>query len=163
MTVNNSPEITVAAVAERSGRFLTIEERVRGKLVLNQPAGHLENNETLSEAVARECFEESGWRFEPDALCGIYTWQHPYKDVTVVRFAFCGTAHSFDAGASLDEGIVRALWLSPDELGKQSDRLRSPMVMQAVHDFKAGRRFPLDMLTSVFNSGVPNVPVEISG
>lgn len=160
--MHNTPEITVAAIAEENGRFLTIEEHVRGELVLNQPAGHLENHESLTEAVARECFEESGWQFEPSHLCGIYTWRHPRKDVTVVRFAFCGRAHSYDADATLDDGIVRAFWLTPDELFEQSSRLRSPMVAQALHDFAAGRSYPLDMFTSVVNQSVADLARKVS-
>ncbi len=160
--MQNTPEITVAAIAEQNGRFLTIEERVRGELVLNQPAGHLENHETLAEAVARECLEESGWHFEPSHLCGIYTWRHPRKDVTVIRFAFCGRAHSFDANATLDDGIVRALWLTPDEIFAQTDRLRSPMVTQALHDFAAGHHYPLDMFTSVVNPALDELELKAS-
>jgi len=114
--MQKNPEITVAAIAEQNGRFLTIEERVRGKLVLNQPAGHLEDHETLAEAASRECFEESGWQFEPIGLCGIYTWHHPLKQVTIMRIAFCGRAHSHDPHAKLDKGIERSLWMSPEEL-----------------------------------------------
>lgn len=146
---NNKPTITVAAIAEQNGKFLTIEEHVRGQLVLSQPGGHLENHETLAEAAARECFEESGWQFEPMHLCGIYTWQHPRKHSTILRFAFCGIAHSFDPDAALDEGIVRSFWMTPDELTEQEDRLRNPMVMQAIRDFSLGRHYPLDLLTSL--------------
>lgn len=152
---NNTPEITVAAIAEQNGKFLTIEEHVRGKLVLNQPAGHLENNETLAEAAARECFEESGWHFDPSHLCGIYTWRHPRKDVTIVRFAFCGKAHSFDPDATLDDGIERSLWMTPDELFEREDRLRNPMVGQAIRDFAEGRQYPLELLTSIQHAESP--------
>ncbi len=160
--MTNTPEITVAAIAEQNGRFLTIEERVRGKLVLNQPAGHLENHETLAEAASRECFEESGWQFEPTHLCGIYTWRHPTKDVTVVRFAFCGRAHSYDPHAKLDDGIERSLWMSPDELLECPERLRSPMVAQALHDFALGRSYPLDLFTSVDNQLVTDIARKAS-
>ena len=160
--MQNTPEITVAAIAEQNGRFLTIEERVRGKLVLNQPAGHLENHETLAEAASRECFEESGWHFEPSHLCGIYTWRHPAKDVTIVRFAFCGRAHSFDPEAKLDDGIERSLWMTPDELFERADRLRSPMVAQAIHDFAKGLTYPLDMFTSVENQLITDLAQKAS-
>lgn len=141
-----TPKITVAAVAEHDGRFLMIEESIRDELVLNQPAGHLENGETLLEAVARECFEESGWLFEPTHICGIYSWQHPIKHITVVRFAFGGKAHSHNPNAVLDDGIERALWMTPQEVNAEPTRLRSPMVMQAIKDTLAGVRYPLELL-----------------
>ncbi|MFK8028976.1 MAG: NUDIX hydrolase [Gammaproteobacteria bacterium] len=158
--MTRAPEITVAAIAEQNGKFLTIEEHVRGKLVLNQPAGHMENHETLAEAVARECFEESGWHFEPTHLCGIYTWTHPTKNVTIVRFAFCGRAHSYDPEAILDDGIERSMWMTPRELFERPGRLRNPMVGQAIHDFKAGRHYPLEMITSMDSEPISELSLK---
>ena len=155
--MQNTPEITVAAIAEQNGRFLIIEEHVRGKLVLNQPGGHLENHETLAEAASRECLEESGWQFEPSHLCGIYTSHHPTRDVTVVRFAFCGRAHSFDPEATLDDGIERSFWMTPAELFARADRLRSPMVAQAINDYALGLRYPLEMFTPVENQVITDL------
>ncbi len=143
------PEITVAALAEKDGQFLLIEERVNGALVLNQPAGHLENNETLLEAVARECKEESGWTFEPTHLCSIYTWQHPRRHVSVIRFAFCGIVTDHDTDSPLDDGILRSLWMSPKQMRDNRHRLRSPMVEQGVDDYLAGRRFPLEIVSEI--------------
>ncbi|NNF17754.1 MAG: NUDIX hydrolase [Gammaproteobacteria bacterium] len=144
-----APELTVAALAEHQGKFLMIEERVNGVLVINQPAGHLENCETLVDAVARECFEESGWQFEATDLCSIFSWVHPRRNVTVVRFVFCGTALNHDPAARLDDGVLRALWMTPNEIFAQRARLRSPMVEQAVRDYLDGKRFPLDLVTHI--------------
>ncbi|MEM7084241.1 MAG: NUDIX hydrolase [Pseudomonadota bacterium] len=149
MSKPTAPKVTVSAVAERNGSYLTIEESIRGRRVLNQPAGHLENHESLTEAVARECFEESGWQFEPEYVLGIYCWEHPTKHFTILRIAFGGRAHSYEPGAILDEGIVRALWMTPEEILAQTSRLRTPLVAQALVDHAAGHRYPLDLFSSV--------------
>jgi 8-oxo-dGTP pyrophosphatase MutT (NUDIX family) len=142
--VSWNPEVTVAAVVERDGRYLLVEELVAGQLVLNQPAGHLENGETLIEAAIRETREETAWRFRPQALVGAYLWTKPDTDRTFLRFAFCGTVDQHNAAQPLDRGIQRALWLSRDQLLAQSARLRSPMVMRCLDDYLKGRRLPLD-------------------
>ena len=107
-----NPEVTVAAVVEREGRFLMVEELISGRLVLNQPAGHLEDRESLIEAAIRETREETAWRFHPEALVGIYLWRNPDNERTFLRFAFCGTVDQHDSAQPLDTGIQRALWLS---------------------------------------------------
>ena len=99
------PDVTVAAVVEREGQFLLIEERVSGRIVINQPAGHLENGETLIAAVARETLEETGWTFEPEAIVGVYLWRPPQTQRTFLRIAFCGPAIAHDATRALDHGI----------------------------------------------------------
>ena len=139
--------LTVATVVQRDGRFLFVEEQVGGQLVLNQPAGHWENGETAREAARREALEETGWDVEPVALLGVYEYAPPDLGYGFLRFAFVGEARGHDAGRKLDEGIVRALWLSPDELRAESARHRSPMVMRCVEDCLAGKRFPLTLLT----------------
>ena len=111
-----SPEVTVAAVVERDARYLLVEERIAGRLVLNQPAGHLEDRESLLAAVVREAREESAWHFVPTALVGTYLWRSPDTDRTFLRFAFCGTVEDFRAGQSLDTGIVRSVWLSREQI-----------------------------------------------
>lgn len=149
MNMQRPPEVTVAALAEHHGKFLMIEERVNGALVLNQPGGHLENNETLAEAAARECCEESGWQFRATDLCGIYRWQHPRRHVAVMCFAFRGEAYGHDPLARLDVGVVRALWLTPQEIYQQRARLRSPAVEQGIRDYLDGRSFPMDLISEV--------------
>ena len=140
-------EVTVAAVAQQQNKFLVIEEQSSGKLVLNQPAGHLEPGETLLEAVARETLEEAGREFEPSALLGIYLWRNPINAVTLMRFAFLGTVGPRLVGRPLDDGIVDTHWLTPQALRQQESRLRSPVVMQCVDECLAGVRYPLAALT----------------
>jgi len=144
-----TPHVTVAAVIERGGRFLFIEEEDEGVPVFNQPAGHWEPGETLVEASIREALEESACRFVPRHLVGIYGWKHQAADITYLRFAYCGDIEGFDEGRTLDKGILRALWMSADELRAQGDRLRSPLVTRCVEDYVAGRRYPLDMVEHV--------------
>jgi 8-oxo-dGTP pyrophosphatase MutT (NUDIX family) len=138
--------VTVAAVVERDGRFLLVEEETDEGLRLNQPAGHLEPGESLLAGVARETLEETAWRFAPGWLLGVYRWEHPGTEVTYVRFAFGGSLVDHNPARRLDQGIVRAVWLTPDELRLQSARHRSPLVQRCVEDYQAGRRYPLDLL-----------------
>jgi 8-oxo-dGTP pyrophosphatase MutT (NUDIX family) len=144
-----NPEVTVAAVVMRDGRFLLVEERIQGRLVLNQPAGHLEDRETLIEAAVREAREETAWRFHPEALVGTYLWRNPANGRSFLRFAFCGEVDDHQPQQPLDTGIVRALWLSPAELEAQPARLRSPLVMRCIEDFLQGRRQPLDSVSEL--------------
>lgn len=144
-----NPEVTVAAIVERSGRYLLVEELIAGQLVLNQPAGHLENGETLVEAAIRETREETAWRFRPQALVGVYLWSKPDTGRSFLRFAFCGTVDQHDASQPLDRGIQRALWLTRDQLLAQTARLRSPMVMRGLDDYLKGRRLPLDAVATL--------------
>jgi 8-oxo-dGTP pyrophosphatase MutT (NUDIX family) len=141
------PNVTVAAVIERGGRFLVVEEETADGLCFNQPAGHLEDGESLVAAAAREALEETAYRFEPEFLVGVYQWPVPAGDITYLRFAFGGTVIGEPTGAKLDDGIVRALWLTADELRDCAPRHRSPLVMRCVDDWIAGRRFGLDLIT----------------
>lgn len=138
--------VTVAAVVESNGRFLMVKEHASGKLVLNQPAGHLESGESLVEAVARETLEETAWHFTPESLLGVYQWQQTGRHRTYLRFAFCGSVSGHDPRQPLDDGIVEAIWLSREELERRSMQLRSPMVMQCVDDYLNGKRYSLDVL-----------------
>lgn len=141
------PNATVAAIAEQDGRFLLVEEKINGNLVFNQPAGHLEQGETLIEAVKREVLEETAWEFEPRSLVGVYLYPHPHQDdITYLRFCFFGDCIKEHKGQALDEGIVRAAWLSPEEIEKEYDRLRSPMVRRCIDDHLNGNSYPLDLL-----------------
>ncbi len=140
------PDITVAAIVEREQRFLMVEERAARRVVLNQPAGHLEARETLIEAVVREALEETAWQFVPQALTGIYLWRNPANGRSFLRIAFAGVVEGFRADRPLDRGILRTLWLTREELSQSVARHRSPLVMRCVDDFHAGRRYPLEVL-----------------
>jgi len=138
------PDVTVAAVvADGDGRFLIVEERVRGALVLNQPAGHLERGETLVEAAVRETLEESAWDVAPEAFLGTYQWTAP-DGAHFLRFAFAARALQHHPRRPLDRGIVGAHWLARDELLARGPQLRSPLVLTAIDDYLQGVRLPLD-------------------
>ena len=145
-----SPSVTVAAIIERDGRYLLVEEETPEGLRLNNPAGHLDQGESLLQGVARETLEETARTFEPEALVGVYLsrFQRPGRgeDVTYLRFAFCGTVGDAQAGRALDEGIVRTVWMTPDEVRDSRPRHRSPLVWRCIEDHRAGRRFPLAAL-----------------
>ena len=140
------PSVTVAAVIERDGKFLLVEEDADGERVFNQPAGHWERGETLIGACAREVLEETACRFEPRSLTGIYRWRSALNGITYLRFAFCGHVAGFEEGRQLDVGIVRAMWLTPAEIRALAARHRSPLVMRCIDDYLAGRRYPLDLI-----------------
>jgi len=142
------PHATVAAIVEKNGKFLMVEEKVGGEIVYNQPAGHLEPNESLIEAVIRETQEETAWKFTPEALIGVYLWPQPKTDRTFLRFAFCGSCSDHQGEQALDDGILQALWLSKEEL-QNSKKLRSPMVIQNINDYLAGQRYPLEIISTV--------------
>jgi 8-oxo-dGTP pyrophosphatase MutT (NUDIX family) len=140
----------VAAIVERSGRFLFVEELdLAGGLVINQPAGHVEGGETLLEAVVRETFEESGWHMQPEWLVGLYLWHHPDNTANYLRIAIAGHPERHDPASPLDEGIQRAVWLTPEELAARKASHRSPMVMRCLEDYLAGERHSLSVLKSL--------------
>ncbi len=149
MAVEDRPHLTVAAVVEREGRYLVVEENERGRIVFNQPAGHVEAGETLVEAVVRETLEETAWHFEPRYLIGLYRYYSPWNEVTYLRLCFAGRVVGHEPERPLDRGIVQALWMSRDELLANEPRLRSPMVLRCIDDYVDGRRYPLDLLTEV--------------
>jgi len=144
------PGVTVAAIIERDGRYLLVEEHTPEGLRLNNPAGHLEQGESPLQAVCREALEETACRFEPEALVGIYLsrFRRPStgEDVTYLRFAYTGRIGEPDRGRGLDEGIVRTLWLTPEEIRAERARHRSPLLMRCLDDHAAGRRFALDLV-----------------
>lgn len=141
------PNVTVAAVIEKDGKFLLVEEETADGVMFNQPAGHLEDSETLLDGVVREVQEETAYRFRPTALLGVYHWKHPRKDITYLRFAFTGEIEGHDPDQKLDEGILRACWLEPDEIRATQSQHRSPQVLTCVEHYLAGQRFPLSVLT----------------
>lgn len=143
------PHLTVAAVIESQGRFLMVEEHAEGQIVYNQPAGHLDPNESLLEAVIRETLEESARHFVPKAIVGIYQYQSHNNDITYLRVAYCGQVGERDPGRLLDAEIIDARWLSRAELEAQSEKLRSPMVLQCIDDYLDGRRYPLSLIATL--------------
>jgi 8-oxo-dGTP pyrophosphatase MutT (NUDIX family) len=140
------PHVVVAALVQREGRFLFVEEETADGLRLNQPAGHWERGETLIEAVRREALEETAHRVEPTALLGCYSTRSPRRDITYLRFAYLCDIVGFEPDYRLDTGIVRAVWLTPEELAAHPVPHRSPLVMRCVRDALAGRRYPLDFV-----------------
>lgn len=146
MTHRWKPNTTVAAIIEQQGRFLLVEEQTPDGVRLNNPAGHLDEGESLLQACVRETLEETMYAFEPQALVGIYLLRAEPANVTYLRFAFCGSLGTLQPGRRLDPAIVRTLWLSADELRASVSRHRSPMVLQGVEDYLAGRRFDLNLI-----------------
>jgi NADH pyrophosphatase NudC (nudix superfamily) len=140
------PNVTVAAVIERDGKFLLVEEETPQGVRFNQPAGHLEPNESLWAATVRETLEESAYHFVPRHLLGIYRWHAPESDTTYLRFAFTGDITGHEPNRALDEGILQAVWLTPDEIRANQARHRSPLILRCVEDYLAGKRYPLDLL-----------------
>lgn len=140
------PDVTVATIVVRDGRLLMVEERAQGRLVFNQPAGHLEPDETLLDAALRETREETGWDVRLTAFVGAYQWKATETGRHYLRFAFAAEPVRHDPERALDEGIIQTHWLTPAELRQEQARHRSPLVWQAVEDYLGGRRYPLDML-----------------
>lgn len=154
MTNRWKPSATVAAIIELNGKFLLVEEHTPEGLRLNNPAGHLDEGEDLLAACARETLEETMHLFTPTHLLGVYMsrFQRPAndlsaaQDVTYLRFAFSGQLGAMQAGRSLDTGIVRTLWLSPDEIRASVEHHRSPLIIKCMEDYLRGQRFPLSMI-----------------
>jgi 8-oxo-dGTP pyrophosphatase MutT (NUDIX family) len=142
-----APDVTVAAIVERKGRYLMVEELASGRRVFNQPAGHLERNESLVQAAIRETLEETAWRIDIAALVGIYLWESPLDRQTFLRVAFEGRCRDHQPWRGLDEGICRAAWMTYEEILAEEARLRSPLVVRCLDDYLAGTRYPLDLLT----------------
>ncbi|MDT8281481.1 MAG: NUDIX hydrolase [Gammaproteobacteria bacterium] len=146
------PHATVAAIIERDDKFLMVEELIKGEHVLNQPAGHLDPDESLIDAVIRETQEETAWQFIPEAVTGIYLWKNPESnndEDTFLRIAVCGSCINHAPEQPLDDGVINAVWKSRDELRDRTIKLRSPMVISCIDDYLAGKRYPLDLLNYV--------------
>ena len=156
MNTRWKPSVTVAAIIEREGRFLLVEEHTQDGLRLNNPAGHLDPGESPIQGCARETLEETAFHFTPQALVGIYMsrFEKPVPgqdiplDITYLRFAFCGLLGEEMVGQALDEGIVRTLWLTPDEIRACAHLHRSPLLLTCMDDYLAGKRYPVDLLTT---------------
>ena len=142
------PDVTVAAIIERDGRFLVVQERAARCIVLNQPAGHLEEGESLLQAVVRETLEETGYPFLPQALTGLYLWRSS-ADRAFLRVAFSGSVGDRVNGTPLDRAIIRTAWISREQLSKREAELRSPLVLRCIDDYLRGARYPLGLLNYV--------------
>ncbi|HSI42726.1 MAG TPA: NUDIX hydrolase [Methylotenera sp.] len=141
------PHATVAAIVERDGKFLLVEENTDRGNRFNQPAGHLEDNETIVEAVIRETLEETAYTFEPKSLLGIYHWKHEHNGTTYLRFAFIGSVSNHQPERALDDGIIRTVWMNIDEIRSKAHLMRSPQVITCIEDYSNGKAFPLSVLT----------------
>ncbi len=142
---------TVSVVIERDGRFLMVEEEAEQQRVLNQPAGHIEPDETFIQAAQRETLEETGWQVQPKAILGIYAYTSPTNGVTYHRTCFIAEVIQHFPETQLDQGIIAATWLTLDEIKQQQGKLRSPMVLRCIEDYLAGRAYPLDLINEMTN------------
>lgn len=140
------PNVTVAAIIERDGKFLLVEEQTSQGIRFNQPAGHLEKDESLLSAVVRETLEESAYHFQPQHLLGIYRWHAPESDTTYLRFAFTGEIVGHEPTRTLDTGILQAAWFTPDQIRANQASHRSPLILHCIEDYLSGKRYPLDIL-----------------
>lgn len=140
------PNVTVAAIARRGDKFLLVEEDIAGKRLFNQPAGHLEEHESLIDAVAREVLEESAWRFEPAYITGIYLYPDAQNGITYLRFCFYGECSDHDDERELDSGIITTHWLTLEEIKARQACMRSPMVIESLQDYLAGEKHPLSLI-----------------
>ncbi len=150
MDLRWKPNVTVAAIIERDGRYLLVEEHTADGLRLNNPAGHLDPGESPMDGCQREALVETGHSFEPLDLVGIYLSRSIHTtteaDITYLRFAFCGTLGEHDPTRELDAGIVRTVWMTPQEVRESAARHRSPLVLQCIEDHLRGQRFPLSLI-----------------
>ena len=151
MQTNTSwpPHITVACVIEKDGKFLLVEEISAGKLVYNQPAGHLDPNETLFEAAVRETFEETAWHVELTAVLGVSKYIAPHSGTVYYRTTFIAKAISHDNSITLDEGITQALWLDYETLKQHPEKLRSPLVLRNIEQYLSGQTYPLSLIDDI--------------
>lgn len=149
------PDLTVAAIVQHGDRFLIVEERIRDRLVFNQPAGHVEDGESIIAAAVRETLEETAWHFVPRHLLGIYLWRNPDSGHSILRVAVSGEAAAHEPARPLDQDIVAAHWLSRTELQARGAQLRSPLVLRCIDDHLAGRRHDLAALTYLGAAAAP--------
>ncbi len=140
------PHVTVATVVERDGRFLLVEEMCHGQVVINQPAGHLEADESLMEAAIRETLEETRWNIEISGVLGLSLYKSTSNETVYHRTTFIGKVIGEQTNAKLDDGIIQPLWLTPDQIKERRADLRSPLVLQAVEQYLAGQHYPLEIV-----------------
>ena len=145
----NKTDLTVSAVVERDGRFLIVEERASGVVVMNHPGGHIEAGESPEQAVVREALEETGCQVTAGELLGVYLWIHPQTRQQYLRIAYVGNYIAHDDTRKLDDGVYAVHWFSPADLQRRMERLRSPMVMRCVEDYLAGQRKSDSFLSSL--------------
>jgi ADP-ribose pyrophosphatase YjhB (NUDIX family) len=145
------PHATVAVVVEKDGKFLLIEEQSSGEIVFNQPAGHIEEGETFVQAACRETLEESAWHVKPHYLIGFYVYRSSTNNKTYHRACFYAEAIKHDADRTLDEGIIQTVWMTRDEVESNMHKLRSPMVLQCIDDYIAGKQYPLELIHEYSN------------
>ncbi len=141
------PHITVATVVERDGKFLMVKEKSNGRIVYNQPAGHLEENETLLAAAKRETLEETAWQINIRFLLGVYQYTSSDNGISYVRHCFIADAIEPRTESPLDEDIIEAVWLRPEAIQQLESELRSPLVLQAIRDYLSGIAFPLSVIS----------------
>lgn len=147
------PHVTVACVVADGDRYLMVEEEVNGRLAYNQPAGHLDDLESLQQAAVRETQEETGWAVELTHLVGVHQWRSKEHGDVVVRFSFAAKPLSHDPQQPLDVGIRRALWLTRREIADLGPQLRSPMVLMSIDEWLAGQRLPLSVVSNLMPGG----------
>ena len=140
------PHVTVASIVEKDGKFLLVEELSNNELVFNQPAGHLDPNESLIEAAVRETQEETGWTVEPLGVVGVGLYTSPHNDTTYHRTTFHAKVVSHDPNQPLDDGIHQAVWMSYEEILAATDRMRSPLVIRTIEQYLNGHRYPLELI-----------------
>ena len=133
-------DLTVSAVVEHENRFLIVEERSSGVLVVNQPGGHIESGESPEQAIVRETLEESGCHIEPSGLLGVYLWIHPQTRQQFLRIVYTGRFLNEEVGYQLDDGIHAVHWYSQSDLERRKRELRSPVVLRCIEDYLAGQR-----------------------
>ena len=141
-----TPHITVATIIEKNGHFLFVEEHAEKRTVLNQPAGHLEMDESLIQAAIRETLEETGWEIEISHLVGIYLYTAPSNNVTYQRVCFAGHPLRQRENYRLDGGIIAPVWVTRYQLLSKREMWRSPMVLRSIDDYLSGALFSLDVL-----------------
>lgn len=140
------PNVTVAAIVEHDQKFLLVEENADDRIVFNQPAGHLEKDETLIEAVKREVLEETAWEFIPQFIVGIYMYPNQHSSISYLRVCFSGICNKHHPEQALDDGIIKAVWFNEEEIKHNRDKMRSPIVSDCINDYLSGKNFPLELL-----------------
>lgn len=147
------PHVTVACIVASGDRYLMVEEDVNGRVAYNQPAGHLDDGESLLQAAVRETREETGWMVEPTHLVGVHQWRSDEHGDMIVRFSFAARPLSHDPQQPLDVGIRKALWMTRHEITELGEQLRSPLILMSIDDWLAGQRLPLSAVTSLLSGG----------